>query len=75
LAPQASVNSASLPKPVLLAGLESMNRAVAGDLVVVEVLPESEWKSLGEEVVDEDGQSLLSPVSARLRPGPCSERH
>lgn len=52
-----------------------MNRAVAGDLVVVEVLPESEWKSLGEEVVDEDGQSLLSPVSARLRPGPCSERH
>lgn len=33
-----------------------MNRAVAGDLVVVEVLPESEWKSLGEEVVDEDGE-------------------
>lgn len=32
-----------------------MNRAVAGDLVVVEVLPESEWKSIGEEVVDEDG--------------------
>ncbi|GAA5988843.1 hypothetical protein JCM10908_006194 [Rhodotorula pacifica] len=51
---EATVNAASLPKPVLLAGLESMNRAVAGDLVVVEVLPESEWKSLGEEVVDED---------------------
>ncbi|GAA5953845.1 hypothetical protein JCM8115_004175 [Rhodotorula mucilaginosa] len=53
---EATVNSASLPKPVLLAGLESMNRAVAGDLVVVEVLPESEWKSLGEEVVDEDAK-------------------
>lgn len=53
---QATVNAASLPKPVLLAGLESMNRAVAGDLVVVEVLPENEWKSLGEEVVDEDGE-------------------
>ncbi|BGP57585.1 hypothetical protein JCM8202_000489 [Rhodotorula sphaerocarpa] len=53
---EATVNAASLPKPVLLAGLESMNRAVAGDLVVVEVLPENEWKSLGEEVVDEDAK-------------------
>lgn len=31
-----------------------MNRSVAGDLVVVEILPESEWKSIGEEVVDSD---------------------
>ncbi|BGP10533.1 exosome catalytic subunit dis3 [Rhodotorula toruloides] len=53
---EATVNAASLPKPILLAGLESMNRGVAGDLVVVEVLPESEWKSIGEEVVDEDAK-------------------
>ncbi|BGP26866.1 mitotic control protein dis3 [Rhodotorula toruloides] len=53
---EATVNATSLPRPVLLAGLESMNRAVAGDLVVVEVLPQSEWKSIGEEVVDEDAK-------------------
>lgn len=41
-------------KPILLSGLESMNRSVAGDLVVVELLPEREWKSIGEEVVDSD---------------------
>ncbi|GAA5900898.1 hypothetical protein JCM6882_005970, partial [Rhodosporidiobolus microsporus] len=44
----------SLGKPVLLPSLEAQNRAVAGDLVVVELLPESEWKALGEEVVDAD---------------------
>lgn len=34
-----------------------MNRAVAGDLVVVEIFPESEWKSLGSEVVDSDAKA------------------
>lgn len=52
---QATVNSAALPKPVLLASREAMNRAVAGDLVVVELLPESEWKAPNEKVVDADG--------------------
>lgn len=51
---QASVNVHGRDKPILLAGLESMNRSVAGDLVVVELLPESQWKSIGEEVVDSD---------------------
>ncbi|GAA5821795.1 hypothetical protein JCM11251_001028 [Rhodosporidiobolus azoricus] len=46
----------SLGKPVLLPSLEAQNRAVAGDLVVVELLPESEWKALGEEVVDADAK-------------------
>ncbi|KAI6042332.1 hypothetical protein EDC04DRAFT_3058671 [Pisolithus marmoratus] len=39
-------------KPVLLVGRENMNRAVHGDIVAVEVFPESEWKSPGDEVVD-----------------------
>ncbi|GAA5932387.1 exosome catalytic subunit DIS3 [Sporobolomyces koalae] len=51
---EAMVNVPGRDKPILLAGLESMNRSVAGDLVVVELLPESEWKSIGEEVVDSD---------------------
>ncbi|BGP19161.1 hypothetical protein JCM10213_006493 [Rhodosporidiobolus nylandii] len=53
---EATVNVHSRDKPILLVGLESMNRAVAGDLVVVELLPESEWKSLGEDLVDSDAK-------------------
>lgn len=34
-----------------------MNRAVNGDVVVVELLPEDEWKAPGEEVLDQDGES------------------
>lgn len=41
-----------------------MNRAVNGDVVVVELLPEAEWKAPGEEVLDQDGKSVR--VS-----GPC----
>ena len=32
-----------------------MNRCVAGDTVVVEVFPESEWKAPADEVVDQEG--------------------
>ncbi|GAA5950094.1 hypothetical protein JCM3765_004194 [Sporobolomyces pararoseus] len=49
---QATVNCHGYKdKPILLDGLESMNRSVAGDLVVVELLPKNQWKPLREEVV------------------------
>lgn len=32
-----------------------MNRAVQGDVVVVEVFGESEWKAPTDEVVDQEG--------------------
>ncbi|KAG6329453.1 hypothetical protein ID866_9636, partial [Astraeus odoratus] len=41
-------------KPVLLVGRENMNRAVHGDVVAVEIFPESEWKSPGDDVIDQD---------------------
>jgi len=31
-----------------------MNRSVQGDVVVVEVFPESEWKAPGDTVVDQE---------------------
>lgn len=43
-------------RPILLVGLESMNRSVAGDVVVVELLPESEWKGAADDVADSDGK-------------------
>ncbi|EJU00604.1 RNB-domain-containing protein [Dacryopinax primogenitus] len=48
------INSAALVRPILVIGRRDLNRAVAGDLVVVELYPESEWKAPGDEVVDQD---------------------
>lgn len=58
--PQGSVNAPSFPKPVLIIGREHMNRSVHGDVVVVEMLPESEWKSSTEEVIDPDSELYSS---------------
>lgn len=56
---QGSVRVASLNKPVLLVGRESMNRSVDGDMVVVEIFPKDQWKAPGEEVLDQDRRSQL----------------
>lgn len=45
-------------KPILLSGRENMNRAVHGDIVVVEVFSEQEWKSPTDEVVDQECESI-----------------
>lgn len=60
IALQATVSCHGRDKPVLLVGRDSMNRAVAGDVVVVELLPESEWKGAADDVIDPDGQYTLS---------------
>jgi exosome complex exonuclease DIS3/RRP44 len=62
---QANVRSGSLFKPVLLVGRSSMNRAIDGDVVVVQLLPENEWKAPGEEVVDQDGEPYIWEVESR----------
>lgn len=51
------MNVPAFSKPVLLHGREHMNRSVHGDIVVVEVFPESEWKAAADEVVDQDGKT------------------
>ncbi|KAF5351650.1 hypothetical protein D9756_007734 [Leucocoprinus leucothites] len=51
---EGSVPVPAFNKPVLLVGRENMNRAVNGDIVVVEVFNEKEWKAPGDEVVDQD---------------------
>ncbi|KAG8212995.1 hypothetical protein J3R82DRAFT_11381 [Butyriboletus roseoflavus] len=52
---QGTVSVPTFTKPVLLVGRENMNRAVHGDVVVVEVFDESEWKAPTDEVVDQEG--------------------
>ena len=43
-------------KPVLLIGRENMNRAVNGDVVVIEIFDKKEWKAPADEVIDQDGK-------------------
>lgn len=51
---EGSVPVPAFSKPVLLIGRENMNRAVQGDVVVVEVFDKKEWKAPADEVVDQD---------------------
>ena len=39
-----------------------MNRAVHGDVVAVEVFPESEWKAPADEVVDQESKGCFLHV-------------
>ncbi|GBE86825.1 Exosome complex exonuclease dis3 [Sparassis crispa] len=51
---EGSVPVSAFDKPILLMGRENMNRAVQGDVVAVEILPEAEWKAPADEVVDQE---------------------
>lgn len=51
---EATVRSGQLTRPILLVGRESMNRAVDGDIVAVQMLPKEQWKTATEEVIDAD---------------------
>ncbi|KAJ7748468.1 hypothetical protein DFH07DRAFT_829791 [Mycena maculata] len=51
---QGSVSVPGFPKPVLLIGREHLNRAVHGDMVVIEIFDEAKWGVEGDEVVDQE---------------------
>ncbi|THH15025.1 hypothetical protein EW146_g5397 [Bondarzewia mesenterica] len=51
---EGSVNVPAFTKPVLLVGRENMNRSVQGDIVVVEVFDEKQWKAPANEVIDQE---------------------
>ncbi|KAK7207134.1 exosome complex exonuclease exoribonuclease-like protein [Myxozyma melibiosi] len=51
---EGSVSVPSFERPLLVLGRESLNRAMHGDVVVVEVLPESEWKQPSTKIVEEE---------------------
>ncbi|THV04768.1 RNB-domain-containing protein [Dendrothele bispora CBS 962.96] len=51
---EGTVSVPAFSKPILLAGRENMNRAVQGDIVVVELFNEKEWKAPTDEVVDQE---------------------
>ncbi|KAJ5815006.1 hypothetical protein N7474_006783 [Penicillium riverlandense] len=51
---EGSVNVAAFDKPLLILGRDNSNRAIAGDVVVIEVLPQDQWKSPSTKIMDEE---------------------
>ncbi|KAK4132616.1 RNB-domain-containing protein [Trichocladium antarcticum] len=51
---EGSIRVPAFPKALLILGRENINRAIDGDLVVVEVLPKDQWKEPSTQVIEED---------------------
>ncbi|KAK0618540.1 hypothetical protein B0T17DRAFT_495729 [Bombardia bombarda] len=51
---EGSIRVPAFPKALVILGRENINRAVDGDVVVVEVLPKDQWKEPSTQVIEED---------------------
>ena len=51
---EGSVRVPAFPKALIIMGRESINRAVDGDVVVVEVLPQDQWKEPSTQIIEEE---------------------
>lgn len=51
---EGSIHVPAFDKSLLVLGRENSNRAISGDVVVVEVLPKPQWKAPSTKIVEED---------------------
>jgi exosome complex exonuclease DIS3/RRP44 len=51
---EGSVFVPAFDKPLLIIGRENSNRAISGDIVVVEVLPKEQWKAPSSKILEEE---------------------
>ena len=51
---EGSIQVAAFAKPLIIIGRENSNRAVHGDVVVVEVLPKDQWKAPSSMIIEEE---------------------
>lgn len=51
---EGSVSTKAYPKPILVLGRKNLNRGFHGDAVIVELLPQSQWKHPSSEAVEEE---------------------
>lgn len=51
---EGSVHVPAFDRSLLILGRENSNRAVSGDVVVVEVLPKDQWKAPSSKVIEEE---------------------
>lgn len=55
---EGTVKVPAFDKPLLILGRDSSNRSVSGDVVVVEVLPQDQWKQPSSKILDEDAMNV-----------------
>ncbi|RYP74258.1 hypothetical protein DL770_007639 [Monosporascus sp. CRB-9-2] len=51
---EGSIKVPAFPKALLVLGRDNINRAVDGDVVVVEVLPQDQWKAPSSKIIEEE---------------------
>ncbi|TAQ84181.1 hypothetical protein B7494_g7497 [Chlorociboria aeruginascens] len=51
---EGSIRVAVFDKPLLVLGRENINRAIHGDVVVIEVLPKDQWKEPSTKIIEEE---------------------
>ncbi|MCJ1336035.1 exosome catalytic subunit dis3 [Bachmanniomyces sp. S44760] len=51
---EGSIHVPAFDKSLIILGRENSNRAVQGDVVVVEVLPKSQWKAPSTKIIEEE---------------------
>jgi len=71
---EGSVHVSAFDRPLLVLGRETGNRAVQGDIVVVEVLPKSQWKAPSSKILDEENLSKDDNAEAEGNEGVFTEK-
>ncbi|CAJ2513270.1 Uu.00g013890.m01.CDS01 [Anthostomella pinea] len=51
---EGSIKVPAFPKSLLVLGRDNINRAVDGDVVIVEVLPQDQWKEPSTKIIEEE---------------------
>jgi len=66
---EGSIRVPAFPKSLIILGRENINRAVDGDLVVVEVLPKDQWKEPSTQVIEEESLTKNENADADVEEG------
>ncbi|KAK9768523.1 hypothetical protein K7432_000798 [Basidiobolus ranarum] len=64
-------SSTNLASNIMIVGETNRNRAISGDIVAVELLPESEWSNPSDSIqhVDENDGSSAEPTATKAKSG------
>ncbi|KAG6000093.1 hypothetical protein E4U21_005817 [Claviceps maximensis] len=71
---EGSIKVPAFPKSLLVLGRESINRAVDGDVVVVELLPQDKWKEPSTKIIEEDNITKNENPDAETRDDLVSDK-
>ncbi|KAF2706831.1 RNB-domain-containing protein [Pleomassaria siparia CBS 279.74] len=71
---EGSIHVPAFDKSLLILGRENSNRAVSGDVVVVEVLPQDQWKAPSTKIIEEETVTKNDNAEAEDGENVVSER-